>query len=142
MKILKVYDKINRNVLQYDQNTGSLTVREFHSDTDYFTLIINTKVFKIKSERMAFLSCINTVNGIARESLDITSKYVFFVITDERGMLIHSERIHLKDNKSILLVDRIYDELGEFIEVENHRGNRTMKFKLKDEIINQLTNIK
>jgi hypothetical protein len=83
MKILKVYDKINRNVLQYDQNTGSLTVREFHSDTDYFTLIINTKVFKIKSERMAFLSCINTVNGIARESLDITSKYVFFVITDE-----------------------------------------------------------
>jgi len=122
MKILKVYDKINRNTFKHDQGTGNVVMREFYSDTDYITVIINTKVFKLKNDKLSYFSFIHTVNDIARETMDLTSKYIFFKVSNEKGMLTHSERIHLKDNKSILLVDRIYDEVDEFIEIENHRG--------------------
>lgn len=142
MKILKVYDKINRNVFHFDPNTGNIIVREFKSDKDYFTVLINTKLFQKKLERVAFISCEKTINSIVRSVLDITSKHFFFKIFNKKGMLIHSERVHLKDNKSILSIDRIYDEVDEFIEIENHRGVKTVKFKIRNQLINNFLNIK
>jgi hypothetical protein len=142
MKILKVYDKINRTVFESDSNTGNVFIREYLQNDESCYFIINTKVFKSKRDKMAYFSYVRLKLGKVIETLDVTSKHIYYKSMNEKGLLVHSERIHLKDNKAILLVDRIYDEWDEFIEIENHRGNRTMKFKVKNEIINQLTNTK
>lgn len=140
MKILKVFDKINRNVYQHDASTGNVAIREFYNGNDFFAILINTRIFKNKNERMAYFSYIDVVNNTVRKTLDITSKYMFFTQTNEKGLLVHSERIHLKDQKSIITLDRIYDIADEFIELENHKGRKTVKFKVKNEILNNLLN--
>ena len=142
MKILKIYDKINRNLFHYDTNTGNIIIREFYDDNNHCVIFINTKLFKSKNEKIAYFSYVNTTNSVITETLDITGKYIFFKTMNINGLLTHSERIHLKDNKSILLIDRIYDDVNEFLEVENYRGNKTVKFKVKNEILNQFLNIK
>jgi hypothetical protein len=142
MKILKVYDKINRNTLLSDEYTGMIHIREYYTETDFIHVIINTKVFKSKNDKIAYLSYSNVQSGISRERLDVTSKYIFYSVQNEEGRLLHSERIHIKDNKSIVVLDRIYDENKEFIELENHKGKRTVKFKIKNEILNNLLNTK
>jgi len=142
MKILKIYDKINRNVFHHDINTGNITIREFCDNNKICTLFINTKLFKSKNEKMAYFSYVEAENNVVTKTLDITRKYILFRLMNQDGLLIHSERTHLKDSKSFLLIDRIYDDIGDFIEIENHHGNKTMKFTVKKEIINQLLNDK
>ncbi len=136
MKILKVYDKINRIVLQCDALTGNITIREFFNDTDYYSIIINSKIFKSKNDNMTYFSFVSIVDNITKETLDITNKYIFYSSYDN-GRLIHSDRISLKDNKSIVTIDRIYDVFDDFLELENHKGKKTIKFKIKKEIINK-----
>lgn len=138
MKVLKVYDKINRNLIHSDLKTGNLIIREFFEGDSFITIIINSKVFKNKSKSMSYFSCTHTEGGIVRCSIDITHKYIFFSLINESGLLVHSERIHTKDNKSFLIKDRIYDDSAEFIEIENYKGNRTINFKIKENIINEL----
>ena len=135
MNILKVYDKINRTIFESNSSTGNIFIREYDKDEcRYF--IINTKIFKAKRDKVAYFSYVRLKSDIVIETLDITIKHIFYKFMNEKGLLVHSERIHLKDNKAILFVDRIYDEADEFIEIENHRGNSTIKFKVKNEIIN------
>ncbi len=43
MKILKVYDKINRNTIHYEPNSGNLTLKEYLEE-DVINIIINTKI--------------------------------------------------------------------------------------------------
>jgi len=141
MKILKVYDKINRIVLQSDALTGNITIREFFNDTDYCSIIINSKIFKSKNDNMAYFSFVSIVDNIPKETLDITNKYILYSSYKE-GLLIHSDRIHLKDNKSIITIDRLYDVFNDFLELENHKGRKTIKFKIKKEVINKFLNKK
>ena len=140
MKVLKVYDKINRNTFHYDANTGNLIIKKFYNDFDYLTIFVNTKLFCSKNDRMAYFSCIYTVNNSIRETLDITGKYIFFTKINQNGLLAHSDRIHIKDKKSIVTIDRIYDNINEFIELENHKGKNTIKFKIRNEILNNFKN--
>ena len=142
MNILKVYDKINRLLFESNSEYGNVTIREYLNPNESCCFIINTKIFKSKRDKIAYLSYARSKFGQIVETLDITCKHIYYKLINDKGLLIHSERIHLKDNKSILLVDRIYDEFGEFIEVENHRGNRTIKFKLKNEIFTNILNTK
>lgn len=135
MNILKVYDKINRTVFEYDSSTGNIFIIEYDKD-ERCCFIINTKIFKAKRDKVAYFSYVKLKSDIIIETLDITSKHIYYKSMNKKGLLVHSERIHLKDNKSILFVNRIYDEADEFIEIENHRGNSTIKFKIKNEIIN------
>jgi hypothetical protein len=141
MKILKVYDKINRNLVHYEPLTGNLIIKEY-LDENIINTIINTKIFKLKDDRRSYYSYMLTSNGITIESIDITRKYLVYKKFNNEGLIIHSERIHLKDNKSFLISDMIYDEEKECIEIENHKGNKTIKFKIKNEIINKLLNKK
>lgn len=140
MKILKVYDKINRNIFQSDMSTGDISIREYYNQTDYFNVLINTRIFKTKRERLAYFSYANVQNGIAIETLDITSKHIFYSLSNASGLLVHSERIHLKDNKSISVIDRIYDPDKNFIESEKYRGRKTIKFGIKNEVLHKLLN--
>lgn len=142
MNVLKVYDKINRAVFESNSEYGNVIIKEYINQDESCCFIINTKIFKSKRDKMSYLSYVRLKYDKIVETLDITCKYVYYKSMNESGLLIHSERIHLKDNKSILLVDRIYDEYNEFIEIENNRGNRTMVFKLKKEILNNLLNKK
>lgn len=136
MKILNVYDKINRNVFHTNESKGSITIKEY-GDNDYSFLFINTHVFKLKDEKRSFFSYINYTNlGIPIESIDITVKYLIYCKFNDKGLVVHSERIHLKDNKSFLISDRIYDDSGEFIEVENYKGNKIVIFKIQTDIVN------
>lgn len=139
MKILKIYDKINRNLVHYEPLTGNLTIKEY-LDENIINTIINTKIFKLKDDRRSYYSYMLTSNGITIQSLDITRKYLVYKKFNNKGFIIHFERIHLKDNKSFLISDMIYDEVNECIEVENHKGNKTIKFKIKNEIINKFLN--
>ena len=136
MKILKVYDKINRNTVQYNPSAGYLIVNEYAGENVART-IISTKLFKLKDEKRCYFSYMSFNSGVPVESLDITAKYLVYKKFNDKGLEVHSERIHLKDNKSFLISDKIYDEKNEFIEIENHKGNRTIKFKVKEEILNQ-----
>lgn len=140
MKILKVYDKINRNIISKDPFTGSITIFEYNED-GYCYLIINTKVFSTKSTSMAYFSYRNFVSGVIREELDITHKYVQFKEINEKGFMIQSQRFHIKDPKSFLEKYRIYDDSGEFIEIENYKGKRTINFKVKNDILINFLNL-
>lgn len=136
MKILKVYDKINRNTIHYEPNSGNLTLKQF-LDEDAVNIIINTKIFKFKDDKRSYYSYVLNSRGIITESIDITRKYLVYKKFNKKGLLIHSERIHLKDKNSFLISDIIYDINSQFIEIENYKGNKTIKFKIKNEIINK-----
>lgn len=138
MKILKVYDKINRLVLESNSDTGIVYIKEHVDSNNYFYVIINTKLFKLKRDKIAYLSYVKMLNGKISETLDLTCKYILYKKMNEQGLLICSEKIHIKENKSILTVNRIYDELNEFIEIENHRGKKTINFKVKKQLLNKL----
>lgn len=140
MKILKVYDKINRNVLHTDQKSGSIIIREFPSKNEYALLMINTKIFKSKNDKVSYLSYAFFVNDIAIQTLDLTKKYLVYQENDLKGNLKHFERLHIKDSKSFLIKDRIYDENEKFIEIENHKGKKTAKFQVKENFIQTLIN--
>ena len=140
MKILKVYDKINRNTLQVNYSTGDITIREY-TGKDYIYLVINTKLFNIKNKNVSYFSYRNIVNNQILEELDVTTKYIYFKQKNEQGLLSYSKRIHIKDTKSILEVRRIYDEKGEFIEIENHNGKKTINFKINKEILTNFLNL-
>lgn len=140
MNILKVYDKINRTLFESNSDYGNVLIQEYIDPDESHRFIINTKIFKSKRDKMAYLSYVKIKFGQIVETLDITCKHIYYKSMNDKGLLTHSERIHIKDNKAVLLVDRIYDELDEFIEIESHRGNRTMRFKLKNEILNNLLN--
>ncbi len=137
MKILKVYDKINRNTIHYEPSSGNLTLKEYLEE-DVINIIINTKIFKLKDDKRSYYSYILNSGGIVIESIDITRKYLVYKKFNNKGLLVHSERIHLKDKKSFLISDIIYDINSEHIEIENYKGNKTIKFKIKNEIINKL----
>jgi len=139
MKILKIYDKLNRNILQ--SNNGEISIREYFGD-DYIHLIINTKLFSLKNEKVAYFSYTKTVNGLCIESLDITAKYIEYKSVNKKGQLTHSKRIHVKDSKSFLEINRLYDEVDGMIEIENYKGDKTLIFELKNEIITNLLNKK
>jgi hypothetical protein len=141
MKILKVYDKVNRNTVHHELSSGTLILKEYLNNS-VINIIINTKIFKLKDDKRCYFSYVYSTSGITVQSLDITGKYIVYKEFNNKGLEIHSERIHLKDNKSFLISDKIYDETDESIEIENHKGNRTVKFKVKNEIINQLINTK
>jgi hypothetical protein len=141
MKILKVYDKINRNVFLSDTTSGNVRLTEYTGPDDYFSIYINTRIFSGKRNNMAYFSCVNVIDDVIRESVDVTEKFILHKKMNENGLLLHSERTHLKDNKCVVTIDRIYDENGEYIELENHRGKRMTKFKIKNEIINLLKTI-
>jgi len=138
MKILKIYDKLNRNILQVEG--ASINIKEYLSDNNFIHLIINTKLFSLKNEKMSYMSYVNTIDGLSREIVDITSKYIQHKLMDEKGRLIHSKRIHIKDSKSFLEINRIYDDGDNFIEIENYKGNKNLTFELKNEIITNLLN--
>lgn len=141
MKILKVYDKINRNILYSDEDTGNIYIKEYLNDNDYIYIVLNTKIFKSNSETKSYFSLINFESGCIKETLDITGKYILYKKNNEDGKLILSERIHIKDEKSFYNIYRIYDEDGCFIELENHKGVKNFKYTVKQEIINELLKI-
>jgi len=136
MKVLKIYDKLNRNVLQV--NGGEVSIREYLDDNNYILLIINTKLFSLKNEKVSYMGYVNVKNGLPMETVDITSKYIQYKSMNERGNLIHSNRVHIKDPKSFLEKNRIYDEDDKFIEIENYKGNKTLTFEIKNEIITNI----
>lgn len=140
MKILKVYDKINRNIFHYDKVTGNIHIKEFCDDKSCITLIINTKL--LNRENISFFSYSKELNGLEIEKLDITKKNIYYKITNEKGLIIHSETINLKEQKTVLEINRIYDECEEFIEIENHRGKKSMLFKVKNRLLNNFLNTK
>lgn len=134
MKIIKVYDKLNRNVFHSDESTGNITIREYADNDNYFQLIINTKIFKLKNTKVSYLSFVLFENGLMSEAMDVTNKFIIYQ-KNSNGRLMFYERLHLKDIKSFLRINRKYDIDGEFIEIENHKGSKTIKFKIKDEIL-------
>lgn len=138
MKILKVYDKINRSVFHSDTTTGNIFIKEYLSDNSYIYIVLNTKIFNSKNENLSYLSCMYYENNIAIESLELTSKYLIYKKNNKKGKVEFWERTHIKDNKSFLRVDRIYDEKDDFIESENHKGSRQLKYTIKPNIIEQL----
>lgn len=138
MKVLKIYDKLNRNILQSDG--AFITIKEYYNNNNYIHLLINTKLFSSKSETMSYFSYENIVNGICQESISITSKYIEYKYINYRGNLINSNRINLKDPKSFLHKNRIYDEDDKFIEIENYKGNKTLTFGVKNEILTKILN--
>jgi len=140
MKILKIYDKLNRNILQ--SNNGEVSIKEYLDENNYVHLIINTKLFSLKNEKISYLGYVNTIDGVNRETIDITSKYIQYKSMNDKGQLIYSKRIHIKDPKSFLEKNRIYDENDKFIEIENYKGNKTLTFEIKNEILTNLLNKK
>lgn len=140
MKILKVYNKINRNIVQVDYSTGDITIKEY-TENGYCYLIINTKIFKSKNNNLAYFSYRNIINNNIVEELDLTKKYIQFKKRNEKGLVTYSKRMHIKDQKSFLEIIRIYDEDNEFIEIENHRGKKVMNFKIKNDTLNNFLNL-
>lgn len=140
MKILKVYDKVNRNVFYKDTSSGQIIIKDFISDISHSLLVINTKIFKSKNEKVSYLSYVLFENNMPVQTLDLTRKYLVYQEIDSEGNLKHSERLHLKDSKSFLIKDRVYDEDKKFIEIENHKGNKTIKFPVKENLIQTLIN--
>lgn len=140
MKILKVYDKINRNTIQVNYSSGDIYIKEY-IENGYCYLLINTKIFKAKRNNIAYFSYRKIINNKIREELDLTLKYLEFKEKNEDGLLIYSKRMHIKDQKSFLEIFRLYDENNEFIEIENYNGKRTMNFKIKNETLNSFLNL-
>lgn len=140
MKVLKIYDKLNRNTVNIDG--PFISIKEYSDSKNYIHILINTKLFSSKNEKMSYFSYEKIVDGACRESIDITSKYLQYYQMNEEGQMVHSKRTHVKDQKSFLERNRIYDLEGEFIEVENYKGNKTLIFGIKNEIITKLLNEK
>lgn len=138
MKILKVYDKTNRNIFQKDPKSGNIIIRVFIKKNIFFTLIINTKIFALKNDKIAYFSYVKTENDLTVKTLDLTRKYLVFTKKNKKGLLTHSTRLKINDLKSKITIDRIYDEFEEFLELENYKGKKTVKFKLKKELITNL----
>ncbi len=139
MKILKVYDKINRNTFERISRNGYISIKEYDNDNNYLYLVVSIKNFKLKDK--CYLSCAFIKDNKTIESLDITRKYIHYRLANEKGLMVHKELISIKENKTILEVDRIYDSNNEFIEIEKHRGNKTVNFTVKDEILTKFLNI-
>ena len=104
MKILKVYDKINRTIFESDSNTGNILIKEYLPNDESYYFIINTRVFKSKLNNMAHFSYVKSKCDKIIETLDVTDKYLYYKAMNEKGLMVHSERIGIKDNKSILLI--------------------------------------
>lgn len=136
MKVLKIYDKLNRKTVQID---GPLiSIKEYSDNNNYINLLINTNLFSSKNEKISYFSYEKIVDGVCRESIDITSKYLQYYQLNEKGQFIHSKRIHVKDPKSFLEKNRIYDTEDKFIEIENYKGNKTLTYEIKNQIITNL----
>lgn len=140
MKILKVYDKINRNVVSKNLSTGDIIIKEYNQN-GYCYVIINTKIFSLKNQKMAYFSFRNIIEDKIKEELDITHKYIQYKERNEKGLLIQSQRIHVKDPKSFLEIHRLYDDNDEFIEIENYKGKKAINFKVKSDILINFLNL-
>lgn len=134
MNVLRIYDKINRRIFYSDEYTGNIFIDEYQDDL-HISLLINKKIFNKKLSKHSYLSVLIYKNEVLREMLDLTNDYVFYAKSNEHGRMIFSEKRKIKDQKSFVTIDRIYDQDGEFLEVENHKGNKTTKFKIKPELI-------
>lgn len=139
MSLIKVYDKLNRKILQKDKDTGNIIIVEYIDEMNYTTLIINTKIFQLKNDKYAYCSYIKIKDGFELETLNFTHKYIEHAIFEHKK-LISFERYHSKDPKYFFGQKRIYDEKGSFIEIEKHRNNKQVNFTVIPEIINTLLN--
>lgn len=137
MNSIKVYDKLNRVILQKEKETGNITIAEFIDEKNYSTLIINTKIFQLKNDKYAYCSYSFMNNGTEKETLNFTHKYIEHTIYDNKKLLSF-ERYHVKDPKYFFGLKRIYDKEGNFLEVEKHRENKQITFTIIPEIINTL----
>ena len=134
MNVLRIYDKVNRRIFYSDEYTGNIIIDEYEGDL-HVSLFINKKIFNKKLSKYSYISVLIYKNEVLREMLDLTNDYVFYAKSNEQGRMIFSEKRKIKDQKSFVTIDRIYDEDGEFLEIENHKGNKTTKFKIKSELI-------
>jgi len=140
MKILKVYDKINRNTVLIDYTSNNINIKEYIED-GYCYFIINTNIFKTKKNNIAYFSYRKVIHNTIREELDLTHKYLEYKKRNNEGLLIYSKRMHIKDHKSFLEMFRFYDERNEFLEIENHKGKKTINFKIKNDTLNNFLNL-
>jgi hypothetical protein len=137
MNSVKVYDKLNRMILQTESKTGNITIIEFTDEKNYSTLIINTKIFQLKNDKYAYCSYNLMADNCEKETLNFTHKYIEHTIYDNKKLLSF-ERYHVKDPKYFFGLKRIYDAEGNFIEIEKHRDNKQVNFTIIPEIINTL----
>lgn len=132
MKIVKVYDKLNRNVFFSDVNTGNVHIVNYE---DSSTLIINTKIFNQKIKRQAFLTYITT-NGDIEITINVSQDFIYYTEINKKQQLIKKETFSIQDLKTTYLLNKIYDEENS-ISIENHRGQSQINFTVKNELINQ-----
>lgn len=134
MNVLRIYDKVNRRFFYSDEYTGNIIIDEYEGDL-HVSLLINKRIFNKKLSKHSYLSVLIYKNEVLRETLDLTNDYIFYAKSNEQGRMTFSEKRKIKDQNSFVIIDRIYDEDGKFIEIENHKGNKATKFEIKTELI-------
>ena len=141
MKILKIYDKLNNHVFQSDAYSGNIIIKEYNNNDNYVQLIINAKIFGINHDKLSYFNYSYYANGLCIETIDLSQKFIIHQKRDKSDRMVYYERINIKNKKSVITINRIYDECGEFVETENYKGNNTTKFKLKNEILTKFLEI-